>query len=55
MNGEWTRNDFLLGSNSLDNSGGWFNCFFKQVVGWKVIGANLRGGIVMASKNLIKH
>jgi hypothetical protein len=49
MNGVWTNNSFLLGSNSFDNHGGWFNCVFRQVYMWKLMGANLRWAIRMAS------
>jgi hypothetical protein len=55
MNGEWIENSFLLGSSSPYNHGDCFDFFFKQVVSWKVGGADLRWGITMTSKFLIKH
>lgn len=55
MNGEWTKNGFMLGSNPPYNHGDFFNCFFNHVVSWKVGDVNPKWGIRMTSKILIKH
>jgi hypothetical protein len=55
MNGEWTKNGFMLGSNPPCNHGDFFNCFFNHVVSWKVGDVNPKWGIRMTSKILIKH
>jgi hypothetical protein len=55
MKDEWWMQWFFVGFQFFDNHGGWFNCLFKQVVSWRVVGANHRWGIAMASNFLIKH